>query len=194
MPIESQNSKYDKFIESSLTETSPNLIQMINLDGSMKNILESDYNEDTKVKLFVQALNKFLSFKNKYLTSNTNSGNENTSTELIPSTNVNPNSPNQLNQNQPLSSNSNLLTPNLNLSNTSNASTLINSTPNKNPRKSLQLNTKSGKTRAVKTKALRQIRKIFDEKSSSSEEDRTTNWKPYHAPKNIKRIQKRFDK
>lgn len=61
VPIDQKNTSDTNFLIRTLLSEKPTEIVRINvLDDAMRGILESNHDEDTKLKLFTQTLNKYL--------------------------------------------------------------------------------------------------------------------------------------
>ena len=183
VPFESNETKSDNdfLIKNLLSERSPQRRQINYLDDEMKSILDSNLDEESKFKLFTQSLRKYTLIKNKLdennpINQNANIVNPNSTLNSLSSA-TNSTTMTPINLLQPLSSQANL------------TSTPKSITPKSiNTPRSMNTQLKSiKKQRAVKTKAISRIKKILAE-NTSSEDESTQNWKPYHAPKNIKRL------
>lgn len=157
-------------LENYLQQTDPTVNKISILDHQMKSILNSDLDEDSKLKLYQQTLNKLLTVKNLLTPS------ENTVKLLTP----NIKTPQKL---------SILNTPKNLLSSTPTQNVSIYSTPSSRSiiKKKNTPKISSAKVRKVKKQAIRRIKEFYKNSETESEEDE---WKRYNPPKTFKRLKK----
>lgn len=158
----------NKLMMAHLSQQSDPTIKKISvLDQTMKSILDSKLDEDTKFKLFRQTLNRLLSYKN--LMTNQNSS-------------INFSSPSKTqNLSAPLQT---VQTPVPILQ------TSVYSTPSSTslPKNKSTPKIPSVRQRKVKKQAIRRIKEFYQNEDSDSEEPEI--WKRYNSPKSFKRIKK----
>ena len=177
VPYESLEKKNNQeiLLKNLLSETAPERTHLNYLDDSMSGILNSELDEDSKLKLFKQALNRYTIYRQK-IDSKKNIPNI---PEISSPLNTDAN-------NTTLTTSKGLVPINSFMTSTpaSSSNTVKKKRISTNVLKSIK------KQRAVKSQAISRIKKIFDEKSSSDDESNKI-WKPYHSPKKIRRMQSR---
>lgn len=163
VPLNSEELSDNDFISRKIISNSPpNLTKFIQLSHDMRKILESNMDDEFKVKLFTQNLSKFLKMKDKVDAEKdkkvSNDSDVNISEKsIIPSERTKPSSPTEI---------------------INKSSLQVSPTNFEKTLKTLR--------RSAKKTAADRINKFFTEKTSS--EDSDFEWRPYNAPKKIKRI------
>lgn len=174
VPVNENIDERKLLIENLLQQSDPEVKKISLLDQTMKSILDSSLDEDSKFKLYKQTLNKLLSIKN-FMANNLNNNRM-----LIKTPSISPSKSKILNP----SPSQNLLTPNLTLQ------TSVYSTPSsKSPsNKKTNPHVSSVKQRRVKKQAIRRIKEFYQNEDTDSEEQ--DSWKRYNSPKSFRRIKK----
>lgn len=170
VPIDhSYPEKDNNFLIKTLLSDKPNEVLRINiLDDSMREILNLNIDEEDKLKLFTQALNKYMFLKEKLESGKTrqseNTVNSTDSKEISPIT-------------------SKLFTPQI-------KPTQIDRT--KSPHLLFPRNiTSISKQRKVKAQAQKNIKKYYEKEDSSEISDKNesySGWIPFNSPKKFKRL------
>jgi regulator of replication initiation timing len=177
---ENSGSNTKKLIDSLLMKSSPYLMKTTELDEKIRHILNSEIDEDTKVKLYVQELRKFLISKEKF---------EKESNQQIS------NVPAKVEEKEDNISTL-IQTPQPEIRTPANKLFRVNlnepsfATPLTTLRKKVSSIKKKKTNRSHKIKAREKIGKNFQQESGSSSEDSSTNWIPYNAAKKIKSIRR----